>query len=128
MAGALAVTAIAYALITGSFALALVFIALVAVFVLFRDLPYHRYKVQITENGFQLDNKTYGWGNLKAFWILQGEHFNELHISTKKGRELRVLLEQGDPYAVRDTLLAFIPQDGEQHERLLDYIIRFCKL
>jgi hypothetical protein len=126
--GALGISAIAYALITSSYALAIEMIALIAVFVLFHRLPYHRYRVGISQNGFHLDETMYAWSDLKNFWILQGLDMNELHMDVKRGRDVRILIEGLDPLVVRDVLLGFLPQDPTKREKLLDYIIRFCKL
>lgn len=86
--------------------------------------------IRIREIGLQFDEKLYSWGECKEFWILQGPDYYELHISSKKQMKGDVVVMTGDidPFLIRDTLAKFLPQVAHQKERLLDAIIRFCKL
>jgi hypothetical protein len=54
----------------------------------------------------------------------------ELHIESKKSHRADLIIHTGpmNPLTVRDTMSRYLPQNPEKREKLLDAIIRFCKL
>jgi hypothetical protein len=95
-----------------------------------RHQTHDTHKADILTTGFQLDNTLSPWEDLKEFWILQGRGYYELHIAPKNTRKADIVIQTGekDPFVVRDMLLQFIPQTAGKREKILDAIIRFCKL
>ena len=92
-----------------------------------RNVTIH---IQIWEEGFRYENKFFEWERCKGFWILQGPTHAELHIEplSKMREEIMILTGTVDPFELRETLLEFLPEFPEREEKLIDNIIRICKL
>jgi len=130
VAGALCATMIAYGILTAAWSLSLIFAFIPALYYMLRNQGHKLHCVRIRDVGIEFDGRLYGWGELKHFWILEGPGYYELHVAPTRQfkSDLVVMTGDTDPYLVRDTLGVFLPQIAHQKERLLDAIIRFCKL
>ncbi len=129
IAGLIAATGIVYGLIVGAWTMSLVLALVSGLYYLVRNHDYRSHTVRIFADGVEFDERFRRWDELKNFWILQGPTYCELHIAPARfGQEIVVQTGQIDPYAIRDTLIAYLPQDGKRGEHLLDAFIRFCKL
>lgn len=119
-----------YGLLSGGYSVAAVFVLMPVVFYLVRHQSHRTHTVGILSAGFEFDGSLTPWDELKEFWILQGSGYFELHIAPKNTRKADIVVQTGqiDPLVVRGTLAPFIPQTAGKQEKILDAIIRFCKL
>jgi hypothetical protein len=84
----------------------------------------------IEEDGFRFADRFIPWSDCTDFWIIETPQFSRLHIA-RKGKGNRVVsIQTGDidPTVIRTTISRFLPLRPDQRERLLDLIIRLCKL
>ena len=128
--GLLCATFIAYGVLTGEWALAVVCGLLGGLYFLTRNDTHGDHTIAIYEEGVVFDEKNIPWGDLKEFWILEGRGYHELHIGAAKYWKADLVIQTGtvDPYTVRDTIGKFIPQTLQKKEKFLDALIRFAKL
>ncbi len=129
-AGAFCIVMIAYGILSGAWSLSVIFAFIPALYYMLRNQGHKKHHIRIREMGIEVDDRLYGWGELKEFWILEGPDYFELHIAPIKKIKSDIVVMTGniDPYIVRDTVGKFLPQIAHQKEKLLDAIIRFCKL
>ncbi len=68
------------------------------------------------------------WRECVGFWFLPGEGYTELHIE-RRGKP-DIVIHTG-PYSMEDLrsiLVTFLPELTNRREKLLDKLIRICKL
>ncbi len=130
IAGTLCILMIGYGILTSAWALSFIFAVIPALYFVLRNQGHKQRQIRIRELGIEIDGKLTGWGELKEFWILEGTGYHELHVAPNKQIKSDIVILTGDidPYQLRDTLGKFLPQVDHRKERLLDAIIRFCKL
>ena len=130
ISGVIAGTLIMYGIIIHAWTLSFTVGLLAGLYAITRDEAHPDHEISISEIGVTFDNKLYVWGDLKEFWILKGPTFYELHIQPEGigAKEIMILTGEVDPFIVRDALGAHITQNGRKRERILDNIIRICKL
>jgi len=119
-----------YGIVFGEYTVAVVFLLIPGVFYLVRNEAHREHEVRILEEGCEFDGVLTPWNQLKEFWILKGPGYYELHITPINNFSRDTIVQTGeiDPLTVRDTLLQFLPQATGKREKILDAIIRFCKL
>lgn len=130
VSGSLCGAMVIYGILSGAWSLSLVFAFIPALYYLIRNDVHKKHTISISETGVSLDSRMHLWAELKEFWILAGPGYHELHIAHIKASRADIVIQTGDidPYALRDLLSQFLPQVGDRRERLLDAIIRFCKI
>lgn len=130
IAGALSAVMIAYGILTSAWGLSLTFALLPGLYYLVRNQNHRRRRIRLFEMGIEIDGQMTPWGEWKEFWILEGHGYHELHVLPVKHFRSELMIQTGDidPYLVRDVLNNFLPQVANRRERILDAIIRFCKL
>lgn len=128
--GLLCMSAIVYGIISGSFSLSVTFAMIAGLYYLVRNEKHPDHAIRINAMGVELDGNFHSWGDFKEFWILQGDTYYELHISTTKFLRPDIIIQTGniDPHVIRDAIAQFLPMTDQKKERLLDAFIRFCKL
>ncbi len=128
--GILCIVVIVYGIVTGAWGMSLVCALLAGLFFLVRNEAQVIHSIRILETGIEFDGKMFMWSDWKHFWILQGQSYHELHIETNRRFSADIVIQTGelDPYVIRDLLSQFIPQIAHKKEKILDAIIRFCKL
>jgi hypothetical protein len=128
--GALCAVMIAYGILSGSWSLSLIFALVPALYYVLRNKSHSKHTIRLKETGIEYDGRLTPWAEWKEFWILEGTDYYELHIAAVRTTRSELVIQTGeiDPYAIRDALGQYIPQIAHQKERLLDAIIRFCKL
>ena len=128
--GLLCLTAVMYGVISGSWSLSVTFGMIGGLYYLTRNEKHPDHTISIREMGVEYDGSFRSWGDYKEFWILRGDGYHELHISTSKFLRPDIVIQTGeiDPHAIRDTIAQFLPMTDQKKERLLDAFIRFCKL
>lgn len=129
-AGSFCIVMIAYGILSGAWSLSIIFAFVPALYYLLRNQGHKAHQIRIREMGIDFDGRLFSWGELKEFWILEGLGYYELHVAPRKQMRSDIVVMTGDtdPFVIRDTLGKFLPQIAHQKERLLDAIIRFCKL
>lgn len=128
--GSLCAIMVAYGVFSGSWSTSLVFAFIPALYYLVRNQSHVQHTIRIMDLGVEFDGRLCVWGELKEFWILAGPGYHELHIAPMKVSRPEIVIQTGtiDPFVVRDTLGQFLPQIADRRERILDAIIRFCKI
>lgn len=130
VAGAIVTVLLIYAFWTQAWTFVAVLILLTILYVLLHGKPHPEHTVRITEKALYWDEKTILWEELAGFWMLQGPGYVELHIEWKtKGKE-RLVIQTGtmDPHQIAVAFSRFLPGFTDRREKILDYIIRICKL
>lgn len=123
------VAAAAWGIIAGSWPFAVVAVLCGAVYVLLQGhIPVLR-EIIITGQGVFFDGDFVSYSDLKGFWLLRLPGALELHIARqKRGSDLVILTGTTDPLFIRSTLGKYLSEESNRQERLLDTIIRICKL
>ena len=121
---------IVYGILSGAWSLSISFAMLAGLFFLIRNEKPHIHTIAVRETGIELDGRFSVWSDWKYFWILRADDYFELHIESKKYLTPDIVIQTGkiDPYALRDLLGQYILQTDTKKEKILDAIIRFCKL
>lgn len=129
VAGLIAGTLILYGVVTNAWSMSLVVALVAGLYFVVRNQKHQPHSIRLLPLGIEYDGTLEPWDRWQDFWILAGNGFAELHINRKGFRsELQILTGEQDPFAVRDTLIQFIPQSGDKRERILDAFIRYCKI
>lgn len=84
--------------------------------------------VRIYTRGFGIDDTFTEWVDCHGYWICQHGDYYQLHVEKKSGARINIQLGHDDPYALHAVLEALAPELTDRRERLLDTIIRICKL
>jgi hypothetical protein len=128
--GLICATFIGYGIFTKAWTLSITFATLGGLYYLTRNERHAPHSIRILDIGIEFDGLLRPWAEWKHFWILRGEGYHELHVTPQKNFRQEILIQTGevDPYLIRDTIGLYLPQITHQKERLLDAIIRFCKL
>ena len=123
-------TIIAYGILSDAWSLSLTIALLAGLFFLIRNEEHKAHTIRILDIGIQFDEKMHIWSECTHFWILQGTNYHELHIERKRRLSGDIVIQTADidPYVIRDLLSKYIPQIAHQKEKILDAIIRYCKL
>ena len=87
-------------------------------------------RMTITDRGFQLDRVFTPWERCKGFWMLQGEHYIELHFERADGplRHCKIQTGDVDAQALRNVLHSFTEERTDRTEDTLDMISRLLKI
>ena len=121
---------IVYGILTSAWSLSISFAMLAGLFFLIRNEKPHIHTIAVRDTGIEFDGHFSVWSDWKYFWILRADDYFELHIESKKYLTPDIVIQTGkiDPYALRDLLGQYILQTDTKKEKILDAIIRFCKL
>lgn len=128
--GAFCAFMVVYGIFSGAWSTSLVFAFIPALYYLVRNTSHTKHTIRITEMGVEFDGRMWIWAELSEFWILAGPGYHELHIAQAKTSRAELIIQTGDvdPYKVIDVLSPYLTQIADRKERLLDAIIRFCKI
>lgn len=129
--GACAVLACAvYGVLSGSWTFSVVILLFAFLYFLLRNHPAPIRTFRITEKGVQFENIFTPFSDLREFWIIVTPLGGELHITKKKGLNREIVIHTGAlPLdQIRSTLGQALPERADRKERLVDKIIRICKL
>lgn len=88
--------------------------------------------VRVSEDGVQVNQKTYGWDSLERFHVIyQPPVVKSLYLHTRRmlGTRITIPLVDQNPVELRRFLQQYLPEDATQeHEPLADQILRLLKL
>lgn len=127
--GVIVVGAAAYGIIAADWSFAIVALLCGAIYVLLHGHVPELREIAITGQGVFFDSRFYSYNDLKGFWLMQTPDALELHLTRKRrGSDLVILTGNTDPLFIRSTLGKYLPEESDRQERLLDTIIRICKL
>ncbi len=121
---------IVYGVLTGAWSFSVTIAILAGLFYLVRNEQHPIHSIRLTELGIEFDGVMHAWNEWKDFWILSSPDHCELHVEHKKSLRPDLIIHTGDvnPLTIRDTMLHFLPQNPHKREKILDLIIRICKL
>lgn len=120
----------AYGILTSAWTLSVVAVLIGCMEFLLRGAEPPIKHISLTTNGIFLDGGFTRWEDCSSFWIIRTPQYTRLHIGKRdpKARELHIQIENVDPQEVRWTLSQFLSEDTQQVEKIVDIIIRICKL
>lgn len=130
-AAGLMVTFTAYAILTGSATMAIVFILLGGVYYLTHNQAPRILSIKITKLGLYVGNRFYPFNNLNAFWIVYNPPYVRrlyLRTSDKTNREIKIELNDQSPVTLRHALAREIPEIEGGQENKADILIRLLRL
>ncbi len=129
IAGITTVAIIVYGLLTGSWSMSLVIAIAAGLYFLVRNEKHALHTIRILETGIEYDGKAEGWGAFKSFWLLHGPTHTQLHIS-RSGLKQDIVIFTGntDINAIFEALHSHLPHDPDKREKMIDAIIRYCKI
>ena len=130
MGGVFVLSCAVYGIVTGQWSFTVVMILLAGMYVLTRNTADIKLSIAITQEGVVYQNEFTGWRDCVDFWLLQGHDYVELHIARRKWSSSEIIIQTANlnPQMIRSALGQYLPERSGQTERLLDTIIRICKL
>lgn len=121
-----------YALATVNFLFALIVIIFAIVVLLSGTRESHRIRVALTEDGLEIGTRFHAWKDFQNFWLVyEPPAIKVLYLMPRSSFQpaFGVPLEDINPNAVRETLLAYTQEDMEREdEPLADALARMLKL
>ncbi len=122
----------AYAVMTGSFTMALAFIVIAVIFMWIEKREPKMVKVKITDLGIFYKGIFYAYHELNAFWIIYHPPYVQalyFRIQKKKAFVLmKIELNQENPVEIRTLLMKEIPEIEGAREPMIDIFARILKL
>ncbi len=121
----------AYGIVSADWTLTVLTLLLGGTYFLVRRAPATMATIAIQDKGFLFNGTFVSWGDCSGFWMIHTPGWTELHIRSNRGvikRDYIVQTADIDPNAISAILSHFLQQRSDQRERLIDRIIRLCKL
>lgn len=130
-AGAMVIALTAYAILTGSATMAIVFILLAGVYYLTHNQKPRIITVRVTELGVEVDGAFYPYNTVHSFWLVFKPPFIRrlyLNIGGKTPKQIKIELNDQDPVLLRRLLAREVPEIEGGEESLSDMFIRLLRL
>ena len=88
------------------------------------------HNISIRKDGLQVGERFSPWENCTGFWIYRHGQHVVMHVEKNRGweQEVAIVIDGLDFQSVAEAMSNFLPYRAERREKLLDYIIRICKL
>lgn len=120
----------AYGILSGAWSVALVSLLIGGVYFITRHEKPSVKSIRIERDGVQYEDLFAPWKDCKEFWMVKTPLYTELHILRASGFRREIIMQTGDidPAQIRSTLSQFVLMKADQRERLLDALVRMCKL
>ena len=120
----------AYGILTEAWSITIVTVLIGCMEFLLRGADPPMKHISLTEHGIVLDGAFTRWEDCASFWIITTPQYMRLHIGKRdpRARELHIQVENVDLQHVRWVLGRFLSEDTQQMEKIVDMIIRICKL
>lgn len=119
-----------YAIVSFSWLFTILLVVIAAIYAKTHRNPPAMHRMRIWRDGCAIDDKFVSWGDCSGFWILKGTNYYELNIETKNAFAPNIKIQTGskDPYEIQEMIAQRIPPLTNRREKILDAIIRICKL
>ncbi len=129
VAAVVLVAILAYSIATKAWTFTLVSILTSAVyFATHRKAPEEK-EMKLYKTGYDFDGKFVPWTSCKGFWFLQHKGYTDLHIDRSDRRNgVHIQIGTLSQMKIREVLKGNVPELTDQHESILDIIIRICKI
>ncbi len=119
----------AYSIYTGAWSFAVVCVLCGGMYALVHGHTPPVLTIALYDNGILFKEKFTRWDELAGFWILQTPDYNELHFVSRFRRgDLVIQTGTQDIAQLRMILVQRLPEWTHRRERILDTLIRICKL
>lgn len=131
IAGSLSAAMIAYAILSGSWTMAMAFLALSIAYYIEHKQEPEDIETAFSEMGIKVGNQVFPFSIMKAFWIIYEPPFvKTLHIrfAKKHMADLTIQLGDQDPAKARNYLATQIPEWEGKEEATFDILTRTFKL
>ncbi|MBI3619269.1 hypothetical protein HY213_04540 [Candidatus Peregrinibacteria bacterium] len=127
--GIVALACAAYGILTGTWSLTLVTLLIAAMYYLLRKSPPIIKQITIAEIGVTFDGAFIPWSGFDGFWFIQTPLFIEVHLHRTAAKQ-EMVIQTGEISVtdIRIALSQFLTERADRTERLVDRIIRICKL
>ena len=123
---------IIYALLSGSFSMAIAFILIGILFMIVENRSPRRVQVRITDMGIEYDEKFYSYHHINAFWIVyHPPYIRSLYLRLSTGRTfsyVKIELDEQSPVVIRSLLLKEIPEIEGAGELTTDFLARILRI
>lgn len=127
--GIVALAFAAYGILTGAWSLTLVVLLIAAMYYLLRKSPPIVKQITIAAAGVTFDGAFTPWSGFDGFWFIQTPLTIEVHLHrTSAKQEIVIQIAEIPVIDIRAALSPFLTERADRTERLLDRIIRICKL
>jgi hypothetical protein len=127
--GAAVIAMAAYGIITGAWTFTVVILLCGAMYMLLRGHAPPLKSIAMWEHGFLYERTFIRWEDIAGFWFIHAPDFSELHLQKKTDDQtIMIHVRDVDFGELRAFLSHFAPEITDKKERLLDIIIRICKL
>lgn len=119
-----------YGIVSGAWSFVLVMLLIAGMYAFMHRVPPSSATLRIAEDGITYSGTFTPWALVRDFWVLNLPQWNELHIMKTKGglRELIIHTNDISVPQLKATLSQYIKERVDQKERVMDRIIRLCKL
>jgi len=120
-----------WSIVTAAWTLAIVIILGSALYVqALRTRTGNVRNVLLRTAGIEIDGVLTPWEHCSGFWMYRYGQDVVVHIEKIRGweREITLPIEAARYQDIAQVIGAFLPYRAERREKLLDYIIRICKL
>lgn len=129
IAGITALAMAVYGIVTGAWTFTVVILLCGAMYVLLRGHTPATRVISLYEHGVRYERTFIRWQDIAGFWFVHAHDFTELHLAKKTDDDEIMIHVKGIELQELHTLLShFTPELTDKHEKLLDVIIRLCKL
>ncbi len=123
---------IVYALVTGNIMFAFIVVIFALILFILSRVPPRSLLVVIDDTGITVGSHKYLWKELKSFWIIyEPPALKNLYLEFGAGFRSRLTLglEDGDPVAIREFLMQYIPEESDKtDEPMSDWLGRILKI
>lgn len=128
IAGSFVVASLLYSVFSGGWTFSMLIIALTGVYWKMHTVQAPVHSIELWKEGFAFDGNFTTWDQCNGYWILGFGDVHQLHIEKRNGIDVHMLTGGIDPYLLHELLPQMLPHLSDRQERVLDTIIRICKL
>ena len=128
IAGLFVLSCLAYSIITDAWTFSILVVGIsVMYWFTHRDTPVQK-TIRIWKRGFAIGQDFVEWKDCNGYYVLRGKGYAELHVEKRTGEDIKIQTGDIDPFAVHDILSGITTELQDRRERILETIIRICKL
>lgn len=128
VSGAFVLACIIYGIVSGGWLFSILIAAIAGIHWKTHGKPSRERRMRIWKRGFALDEDFTEWKDCAGYWMLRTPAFSQLTIERKRGGPVHILLGEVNPFTLHEVLPAFVEELPDHKERLLDIILRICKI